>query len=331
VITQFEAMENTDQKALDLMESANRLIQEGEPRRAASLLARAAQIHHDAGRSYDEARCSQMAASLLRSVTDVAGARKLAEHAAELHVDDPALSVSIAAELAELAHAEARFDVAVNEWSDALAKADTAGLNADGMSALLRRRGTALIATGRFAEAESDFNRAFDLTRSVRGADVAAFVLIEYANRLFEAGHFLSQDEAERLDACASETTDAHLKGEYELLLCRIARSRGELQEAESFAQTSRAHALQAVAPLTYFSAGMQLADMLQMTQRYARSYAVLATTWATLSDLLGNDVAASWVEPILQGYRASWGEAVFHQAKSEYEAQRRAETGEKP
>jgi hypothetical protein len=41
---------------------------------------------------------------------------------------------------------------------------------------------------------------------------------------------------------------------------------------------------------------------------------------------LLGQDIARSWVQPCLLGYKIRWGESTFQQAKTGYESQRRAE-----
>ena len=51
----------------------------------------------------------------------------------------------------------------------------------------------------------------------------------------------------------------------------------------------------------------------------------VLATAWVTLGDVLGRDVAESWVAPILEAYRMKWGSEGFATAKAQHDARRKA------
>jgi tetratricopeptide (TPR) repeat protein len=323
-----KAQDGIDDRALAMMASANDLIGEGRQRDAAAMLEEAAHLHEEAGRPYDQARCLQLAATLRRSAGDTDLAKSLAQQAAGLRVDDGPLSVSIAAETAEIATAESRFEDAVAGWTDAIEKGTRAGLRTDEVSAFVRRRAANLIELCRFGDAEADFIRAFDLTRSAHGEDVAAFILIEEANHLCDAGEAsLARAVADRVAILtARESSSAHLRGELQVLLARLAKDTGDLKAMETHAAKARALGREAVAPLTYFSASVQLADAFQLHGERTQAYRTLATTWATLGDLLGPDVAASWVQPCLQAFQLSWGDDAFQEAKSQYEASRRAE-----
>ena len=107
-------------QAYALMQSAVALIPQGGWQEAAAALEKAAGLHAQAGRAYDEARCLQLAATLRRSAGEPEKARSLVEQAATVAPTDQPLAVSISAERAETAFAEGRFQEAVSAWTTAL-------------------------------------------------------------------------------------------------------------------------------------------------------------------------------------------------------------------
>ena len=137
-------------------------------------------------------------------------------------------------------------------------------------------------------------------------------------------------DETERVvtrleaDLARAEVS-SHLLAELLVLRARLARAGGETTKALDYARRSRDSALQATAPVSYLAASVEMAESFQSRGDYADAYGTLATAWATLSDLLGNDTARSWIEPCLIAYQVRWGEVGFQHAKSGYESQRRA------
>jgi tetratricopeptide (TPR) repeat protein len=311
------------------MQSALALIPQGNWQAAAAALEQAAGLHANAGRAYDEARCLQLAATLRRSAGDLEQARLLNQRAAAVAPGDAPLAVSILAEQAETAFAEGRYPAAVSAWATALDQGRQAGLKADGLSAMLRRRAAAFLALDQVASANSDFDQAYQLLEAAHGGETAAFVRVEQANGLWQYGHL---DAAEQAIAATEsgldgESTGPHLLAELLVLRSRLARGAGRMDTAAEYARRAREAALQAVAPLSYFAAGVELAEALQAQGDYTGAYGTLATTWATLSDVLGREVARSWVEPCLAAYNVVWGDLAFQQARSEYEAQRRAAT----
>ena len=87
----------------------------------------------------------------------------------------------------------------------------------------------------------------------------------------------------------------------------------------------SAPQSLAAVAPVSYLAAAALLAQLHDAAGERVVAYGVLATAWATLGDLLGADVAASWVRPLLLALSLQWGDAAFAEAKARHDAQRRA------
>ncbi|HZD49526.1 MAG TPA: hypothetical protein VE178_12360, partial [Silvibacterium sp.] len=79
------------------MQTANSLIPQGKWPEAAEALEEAAWLHAEAGRSYDQSRCLQLAATLRRSSGHLEQARSLIERAADPAHEDQPLAISIAA------------------------------------------------------------------------------------------------------------------------------------------------------------------------------------------------------------------------------------------
>lgn len=319
-----------DDKAEALMQTAHSLIPQGKWPEAAEALEEAAWLHAEAGRSYDQSRCLQLAATLRRSSGEVEKARSLVERAADSAQEDRPLAISIAAERAETAFAEGQYEAAVSAWNDALDKAQEAGLKADGRSALRRRRAAGFLALRQISPARSDFDLAYELVAASHGRELAGFVRTEEANLLLQSGY---ADDAEQvLGTLETELPggpkDPHLGAEILLVHARLARAAKRGQAAVEYARRARSAALEAVAPLSYFAASVELAEALEARGELTEAYGTLATAWATLSDVLGQDAAQSWVEPCLMAYRLKWGEERFGKSRKEYEATRRAELG---
>jgi len=311
-----------DDQALALMRRAHELIPRGEWEGASAALEQAAALHEAAGRAYDRARCLQLAATLRRSAGDAVNARLLADRAATAAPQDQQLAISIAAEQAETAFAESRYRDAVSAWSRAIGQAREAGLKADGLSAMLRRRAAARVSAGEVEPALRDYDEAFRLLESSRGRETAGFVRTEQADLLFQYGH---ADHAALVLDAIDAGSGPHLLAEMSVMRARLARAAGRIDDAIECASRAREAALEAIAPVSYFAASVELAEGYAARLDRTNSYGALATAWATLSDVLGEGVARSWVEPVLICYQIQWGEQAFLEAKRNYEARRRA------
>jgi tetratricopeptide (TPR) repeat protein len=325
--TNVVEMSNLDNQAYALMQSALADIPRGHWAQAAEALESAAALHAKAGRAYDEARCLQLAATLRRSAGELNEAQTLGARASSVAQRDEPLSVSIDAERAETAFAQQRYQEAASLWTKAIERAREAGLLAEGLSAMLRRRAAALMALYEIERAGKDFNEAYALLNSSSAKESASFVRVEQARLFWQYGE---ADRAEQLlnelETKADVATNSHLMAELLVMRSRMTRAAGKVDASIEFARRSREAALQAVAPLSYFAASLELAEGLQLKEDLMSAYETLATAWATLSDVLGKETARSWVEPCLIAFRARWGDEAFLKAKSDYEARRRAE-----
>lgn len=309
-------------RAMTLMRTANSRIGAGDFRNAAEDLARAATLHAEAGREYDEKRCLQLASTLRRFDGDTEAAGALLRRAAAKPDDDLPLAVSIQAEQAEQAQAAGRLDEALAAWTRCLDTAEAAGLGAAGMGALLDRRSGVAVELGHFDQANADLGRACGLS----DAGTAMRFRAQHAARLLDRGE--AQRAADALPSVDAAGDDAETASMLLLQHARLARWRGDLSAAVLQAQAARAAARRAVAPVPYFAASVELAETLDQVGDRPRSYGTLASTWATLGDVLGSDVARNWVEPCLVAMRLRWGDGGFATAKGAYEAERRKTTG---
>jgi tetratricopeptide (TPR) repeat protein len=316
-----------DAEAWELMQSAHRLIRQGEWAQAGSALEKAAAIHREAGREYDEARCLQLAATLERSSGDLSKARRLADRAASVAPGDLPLAVSIASERAETALAEGRYDDALRLWHEAIAQARQAHAKPEGLSAMLRRLAAAQMASGTTEEAGQSFDEAARLIQAAMSGDAAGFVRTEQAGLLLQHGRVA---EAVAVLQGIDSARSPHLHAETLVMQARAARTTGHLDQALQLAQDARDAAREAAAPVSYFAGALELAQAFDASGDSMNAYGALATAQATLGDVLGLDAARSWIEPILMAYHMKWGESAFQDARRQYEARRRAERQEK-
>ncbi len=317
-----------DDRAYALMQSAVALVPQGKWREASQALEDAAALHAEAGRAYDESRCLQLAGTLRRAGGEARKAQALVERATVAAPPDLPLAVSISAEKAETAFRESRYDDAITAWTSTLENGLTAGLKPEGQSTILRRRAAAFVAAGQIDNANADFDRACDLLASADGKEAASFIRVEQADTLWRHGRL---DLAEAIviqlaSEVALTKAGPHLMAELYVLQAKGARFARRMNEARDYALRARNAALEAIAPLSYFSATVELAETLQATGDLAGAYGALATAWATLSDVLGRDTASSWIQPCLLTYQLRWGDAEFRSAKNEYESRRRSE-----
>jgi len=306
-----------EDRAYDLMQSAHRLIADGEWSEAASALEQAATIHQDAGRAYDEARCLQLAATLRRSAGDAVRASMLAERAAAINPEDSTVGVSIAAEQAQSAFDQGRFQESIAAWDRAIDLASAAQSLPQAVSTLLRKRAATCAATGAIDRASQEFEKAAQLLESSGDISAAGFVRVEHAGMLAQQGR---ADAAGQLLDSIDTKDDAHLRAETLVLRAKLAREAGRFEESIGYATAARDAALQAVAPVSYFAAAGELAQNFDALGDFTNSYGALATAWATLGDLLGEGVAKSWVEPLLLAFKFKWGDEQFARSKKAYE-----------
>ena len=315
-----------DVRAEALARHANALVQAGRLADARAELDEAAAIHRQRGRVYDEARCTHLAATLSRLSGDVAGSRRRAERALQLTASNTLIAVSALTELGEDALAERKAEEAAGHYAAALAAAQSAGLVPAALAALHRRHAAALVAAGRFADAVRDLAESRELFRRAGDATSATRVLVEQATAVQQSGDLA---EAERVSAearrAAEESADHFALADLDLLQSARALAHQDGKTALAAARSARQHALQAVAPVLYVSATLAIAQLSEATGDRLGAYDALATGWATLGDLLGQDLARTTFEPKVRELRDRWGVAEFDAIKAAYEARQRA------
>src|ERR1700730_1314714 len=177
-------MSASDQ-AETLMRAALPLLASGDWAAAAASLEQAAKLHAAQGRSEDQARCLQLAATLRRAAGEPEAAQLLTANTSVTAPDNLPLSVAILAERATSAAAQGKHEDAAALFGESLKKAREAGLNADAQIALLRRRTAAHIAFGALAKAEADVASACALA----DPRVGGFLRVEHARLLLDADH----------------------------------------------------------------------------------------------------------------------------------------------
>lgn len=310
-----------------LLEQANRSVRDGDWRGAARLLAQEAAVADHEGRGGDAARARQMAASLLRFAGDTAGALASAQALAATPTADPRRTAfAAAAEQAEALAAAGEHASAVAAYRDALEHAGGLRLPPTWRAAVLRRLGEAQAHAGSLAAARASYAQARALQAQAGDAAGAARTDVECAEALTGAGAW--PEAAVAVAAVQGAQQDDALAPRVALLRARLALHHGDVAAALGAAQEARDLALGVVEPVAYFAAAALLAQLHNAAGDRLAAYRSLATAWATLGDLLGREVAASWVRPLLLAYAVQWGEAGFAQVKAAHDAGRRAARG---
>jgi tetratricopeptide (TPR) repeat protein len=310
-----------------LLQQANRLIWDGDWRGAARLLLQAASLAECDGRAADAARARQMAASLSRYAGDTEGALASAQALAATPADPARMAFAAAAERGETHLADGDYDAAIDAYRAAFEQADRLALPPAWRATVLRRLGEAQVRAGQSDDGLATFAQASTLHRDEGDVLGAASIDVEGAEALAAAGDWPQALAASDRAQHAVQALDAPaLAARVALLRARRARADGDGACALAAAEQARTLALTAVAPLSYFAAAALLAELHDAQHDRVAAYRVLAAAWATLSDLLGRDIGASWIKPLLLAFNLRWGDAEFARVKGEHDAQRRAE-----
>lgn len=315
---------NTQGNPVDrLLQSALAWVSGGDFARAAILAEEAATLHGQAGRTADQALTLQLAAALKWAAGDTESSRVLSLRAARIAPENLPITVASLASQAEAAAAQGHYRRAADIFGASLENARAARLPPSSQIALLRRRGACQIADGDYAAADTDFAAATDLA----SPRIAAFLRTEQARLLLDAGQ---ADAAARVlpepDLPEPGLSDPQLLAEIEAQKARLARATGDVEAMRQHASAARSAALVAVAPVPYFTASVELAEAFDLLGRRTEAYTIMTTAWATLSDLLGSNLARSWIEPCLIALQLRWGDAQFSAVKQAHDARRRAD-----
>lgn len=301
-----------------LLQSALTRVSGGDFAGAAILAEEAANLHGQAGRTVDQALTLQLAAALKWAVGDSESSRVLSQRAAKIAPENLPIAVASLAGQGEAAAAQGHYRRAAEIFTASLENAHAARLPPASQIALLRRRGACRIADSEYEAADSDFAAAAELA----SPRIAAFLRTEQSRLLMDAGQ---ADAAARV-LPEPDRSDPQLLAEIEAEKARLAQAAGDVEGMRQHALAARSAALNAVAPVPYFTASVELAEAFDFLGRRSEAYTTLTTAWGTLSDLLGSNVARSWVEPCLIALRLRWGNAEFNAVKQAHDARRRVE-----
>ena len=318
-LTQARAQSDPARLADALLRHANALAVAGQLAPASLALDEALQLQRQRGARDDVLRCLLLSAELLRLQGRRAEAGERAREGLAMtaagtvdHAQAQAVVGEIALSDGDAAGAEQAFDVALAIARDA--------------PAWWRSRARARAASGRFEEAATDLETAHDRwlvlhdDAAARRAAIEAATAWRRADRIERASQVVAATIAE-----ARAASDESALGALELLNATAALERRDAEAARAHAQAARTHALAARAPDTYIGAAVTLAKLAEHAGDDMGAYGTLATGWATVSDLLGRELARSTFEPVLRELRLRWGAERFDAARSAYESARRA------
>lgn len=324
-VTDARVRGDADGLAEALARHANALLQDGQTAAARNELDEAAAIHRVHGRAYDEARCTQFAATLCRFLGQYDQARQRADAALALVNARGPIAVSAHTELGEIALATGDATAAIAAFGAALDAGRETGLIDSARATLLRRRAVALTAMQQFAASARDLSDAHDLLMAAGDRAAATRALIEQATALRQGGMKEDAQHCEqRALLLADATSDRAALADLQLLLATDALERRDAPAAMCMARSAREHALASNAPTSYIGAAVAIAGLAESSGDRVAAYEALAVGWVTLTDLLGAAMARAAFEPKLRQLRERWGAAEFDAVKKNYEARRK-------
>lgn len=304
-----------------LLEHADALARAARLAEALQAIDEAAELQHRRGAAADERRCLLLAAETARLLGRPAATRAYAQRA--LAGADAAGVAQVQALLAgaalaegDAASADALFGQALGALPDATAPA------------WWRGRALARAALGRFDDAAQDLEAAARRCTALGDLFAAHQAAIEAATAWQRASH---PDRAaaliEQTLATARAAGDRAALGSLELLRATLSLESGDAAAAREQLLGAREHALAARAPDTYIAAVSGLSRIAEQAGERLDAYAMLATGWATVSDVLGPRLAREAFAPQLKVLRERWGTVAFDAVRATYETERRAAT----
>jgi len=314
---------------------ASKLVQEGKIGFARAEIDEAIQIHQNLSRVYDEARLTQLSATLCRMEGNFQEAKTRAVRAANLAdaINNPALATPIivgaATELGETALSQGDGLSAAYAFGQAYEIGKNGGLLPTYQSSILRKRAAAYAQAGKPDDAVADLEIAYRILKEEGDKVNAIRTLIEQISALMQSTQANSESKIDTLMTeariAAGETEDHASLADLDILVATQALQKRDSDTALIAAKSARQEALAGRAPLAYISSIAVIAQLEENAGNRVAAYGALATGWATLGDLLGPQVARATFEPLLQQMRDRWGNTHFWEVKESYENMRRA------
>lgn len=318
---------NPDQLAEALLVHVNALIEALQLDQAQQALDEAANIYCQAGKSDDEAHCHHLMATIFRLQGHFEEAKSHAMRSRRIVAPNTLTALAATIELGEIALAQGNGLDATDSFTQAMAQGTVLNQSTENRANLLRKRAIAWVISNHPQNAVQDADTASALLLQLGESGTALRVLIEVATALqqrkeTEAANCLQQKAVE----VAERANDHSALADLCLLEATQAIEQRDIPRAITAARSARTHALEAVAPLPYISAAVAISQLAETTGNHLAAYEALVVGWATVSDLLGQEVARSMFEPQLLNLRARWGSQLFNEVKLAYEARRRSE-----
>lgn len=310
-----------EQLAEALEKLASILMQEVDLLEAATTLEEAATLWSEIGTKDRQGNCLILAASSRRLAGDLTGARRVLEKG--LGAELPSrLKDGFDVEWCEQELANGRpanayncFTHVINRLADELEPMQ--------LSQLYQRRAAAATANRQARDAADDFLQSATIFKN-QGfhADAEASALA--------AAAVLAEDDPDTAESIMSQIyktvpADGAAAARRGLVGGKVALEMGNLVLALMRFDQARQGALDVREPISYRTAAVEASHAAESLGDFETAYARLATGWASLSDILGRDIAAQMMRPELEGLRERIGTGNFAAVKQEYEKKRRS------
>lgn len=323
-----------------LVDYANALALVARFADARDALDEAADNYRALRRTEDEATSTLFAASFARLSLDYEGVYKRGAYAIALLPPQHPIAQSAYLEMAEMAMVTGDAERAAQFYDRALQIAQANDTPPADLASLYGKRARAYVGAGNPDAARDDLATAVGLLHQVGSQARVVLAAVELATLLANVGAYDDSiayvDDAEAIaaevlaDPPDDETAQDMLRALADISLVRasVALFQQDLQTGFEQAEIARQRALDAVHPVAYMSAVFNLARLYDAFGDRVNAYAILATGYVTLGDLLGEDTARASFEPSFSHLRERWGEDAYAAVRAEYERQRRESQG---
>jgi hypothetical protein len=337
--TAFRSLEEARQTgdasrlAQALIQHASTLGELGYYAEARSAMDEAAQAHQQLGHTIDVSMCIQYAGRFSRLAGDLEGAQSRIIHSMQMISDDHALNVPAFVELGEIAMMAGDGISAAQHFTTAIDRAralQRPDLNLD-VKHPLDRRARAFMLAGLHDDALADFETIQRLAVADGDLQAAAKFAIDQATLLHMMGR--NAESHRRSDDAltwAEDTNNLYALADVSLLKAALALDDNNLENALNAALHARHYALEAVVPHFYIAASLALCELYDLVGDRFASYEALAVGYATLKDLIGDELTQDAFNPKLLEKREQWGTEAFDTIKADYEAARRKKVSKK-
>ena len=183
---------------------------------------------------------------------------------------------------------------------------------------ILQRRAAAAVDAGRWRDAAADLMDAEALYAAHGTRDEAEAAALGAAAAISNVDVTLAEDVLGAIEAHTPE--DGAAAARRGVVGGHIAKAGNRPDVALGRFDAARQAALDVADPIAYLTAAAESSRVAEQIPDDAIAYGRLATAWATLGDLLGEDAARQLVRPLLVDLRDRMGVERFAAAREAYE-----------